>query len=97
LGSDSKEVKERLTKNTVITSEDSNFVAVLGYQLINNSPGQNLRNTAVVMYRPGGDKRQSISRSKEHASSRSWHKMNEVEWEAFKQIVGTGWIAYSCK
>ncbi|KAF8859750.1 hypothetical protein BDZ45DRAFT_574746, partial [Acephala macrosclerotiorum] len=86
--SDSKEVRERLMKDAAIAIGSDKFVAVLGLQFVNDGSGRKLRKAAVFLYRPGGDKRLSISGSKGHTSSRNWRDMKDLDWEAFKRIVG---------
>lgn len=84
-------------KDAVTAMSGDKFVAVLGLQFANTSSGQNPSKTAVFLYRPGGDKRLSGSKSQSHASSRDWDNIEMSIWESFKQIVGFKGNAYSCR
>lgn len=95
--SDSREVREGLMKDATTAIGGDKFVAVLGLQFVNTSSGPNSHNTAVFVYRPGGDKRLSMSTLKYRASSRYWRRIDKSYWKKFKQIVGIEGKAYSCK
>lgn len=91
LASDSEEAKGNLMRNALVAIENNKYVAVLGIKIKIDCWGQEIKEKAVFLHRAGGDKRQSVSKTKFHASSRWWSDIDSDQdwvWKAFKQIVG---------
>ncbi|KAH6663167.1 hypothetical protein B0J14DRAFT_495098 [Halenospora varia] len=94
--SDSKE-KGKLMKEAVMAIEHDQYVAILGIQIGKDRFGHKTRKTVIFLHRPGGDKRMSVDKRKDRASSRRWAVIKDFDLEALKKVMGDVTITYSGK
>lgn len=100
--SDSEERKGNLLRDAMVAIENNKTVAILGMKISRDHWGREAKENAVFLYRAGGEKRLSVSKTRFHASSRLWRDIDpdqDLVWKAFRQIVGkeTKIVTYSRK